>query len=69
MFKNVSDGKWYILDPYRPPHAASKKNPSNKESLAPKLLDEYIAHNKIAKVNFYNSPVAVVNENIEQTVA
>lgn len=61
MIKNVSDGEWYVLDPYRQPDPWSKKAPEDPKSLAPKPLEEYLKYNKIAKINFYNSPVAVVD--------
>lgn len=62
MFKNVADGKRYVLDPYRLPNPSSKKNPKNPDALRPKLLDDYVKYNKIAKINFYNSPIAVVDQ-------
>lgn len=61
MFKNMTDKKWYVLDPYRQPDAGSKKS-SNPEAIKPKPLEDYIKVNKIAKVNFYESPYAIVNQ-------
>ena len=62
MFKNNTTGKWFVLDPYRQPEPASKDNPDKSSAIKPKPLEDYLVHNAIAKINFYNSPVAVVDQ-------
>lgn len=66
MFKNNTTGKWFVLDPYRQPEPASKYDPDKSLAIKPKPLEDYLdANNVIAKINFYNSPIAVV-DTIEQ---
>lgn len=67
MFKNGTTNEWFVLDPYRQPNPASKNFPNNPASIKPKPLEEYMKHNNtIAQLNFYNAPIAVVDQ-IEQT--
>ena len=61
MFKNMTDKKRYVLDPYRQPDAGSK-SAVNPESVKPKSLEAYTKNNNIAKINFYESPYAVVDQ-------
>lgn len=72
-FKNLDNGKRYVLDPYRASAAdksdrATKENPTNKKAHEPKLLDDYIKNNTIVKSNFYAAEKVVVDVYKEQDI-
>lgn len=68
MFKNNTTWERFVLDPYRQPNPASKQDPEKSSAIKPKPLKDYLAHNNVAKINFYNSPVAVVDVIEESSV-